>query len=146
MTIKQARRRRKYRADPEVLNYMIDLNTPFDEAKQRQLGIPLRMGFDALLHGEGQTIDVSRLLDAMRIAYVTCEENIPLRNIAATAINALKRCCERHAKTGKWGLDGPARSEIEQGLELHEELARLATPKQLQDAAIAVTRLQEQMT
>jgi hypothetical protein len=136
------RLKRKYRADPMAFAKVIALTELFNEHEQRALALPIRMSFQLLLNGEAESQDVGRLIDIINVTLVRAW-GTPMQPIAQTALDALRRCYERWIKLGVWGLDGPARADIEQGIELHEELVRLSTPRQMRDAALMVERMKE---
>ena len=135
--------RRKWRADPKSFSKVIALTELFNATELAQLLLPIRISFQALLSGQAMPHDIGRLIDTANVTLVRCWGNADLQPIAQTALDALKRCYERYERLGAWGLDGPARADIEQGLELHEELCRLSTPRQMRDAALKVERMKE---
>lgn len=135
--------KRKYKADPTAfIRFMAEMQ-PFTEEELTKLSLPNRVSFQLLLNGEAEAIDVHRLIDATNVSLVRCW-GTEMQPIAQRAQDALRRCYERYEKLGQWGLDGPARAEIEQGLELHEELCRLSTPRQMRDAALVVEKLRKE--
>lgn len=131
------RHRRKYEKDPFVLARTIALTAPFNEYEQRQLNLPLRLAFDALTKGTATLEDLHSLILTANVTVVRCA-NSPMEGIATKALDALRRASERYDRLGKVGLDGPGLSEVEQGIELHEELVRLSSPKQMREAALIV--------
>jgi len=137
------KRKRKYQKDPFILVKAMAMNEAFSDDELRTMALPVRISFNLLLNGEAEDIDVMRLIDNMNVALVR-SWGTPMQPIAETAVHALRRCYERWQKLGKWGLDGPARADIEQGIELHEELCRLSTPRQMQEAAAAVEKIRNE--
>ncbi len=121
------KRKRKYQKDPFILVKAMAMNEAFSDDELRTMALPVRIS----------------LIDNMNVALVR-SWGTPMQPIAETAVHALRRCYERWQKLGKWGLDGPARADIEQGIELHEELCRLSTPRQMQEAAAAVERIRNE--
>lgn len=55
-------------------------------------------------------------------------------------IQALNRAAERFQRTGKWGLDGPARQELIDAVSLYEEIFWASSPQQMHDAAMTAFR------
>ncbi len=53
---------------------------------------------------------------------------------------AINRTAERYMRTGKWGLDGPARQELIDAISLYEEILLESTPAQMHDAAMTAFR------
>lgn len=133
---------RKYRKDPTSFARVIAETELFSEQERTNLTLPNRVSFQLLLNGEAEALDIGRLVDHMNVALVR-SWGTEMQPIAQRAVDALRRCYERYERLGKWGLDGPARADIEQGLELHEELVRLSTPKQMLDAVRRLERLKE---
>ena len=133
-------KRRKYQKDYTAFSKVIALTELFNAVELRKLLLPLRESFDALVKGSANEADVQQLIDAMNITVARCW-GTDMQSIAQTALNALKRAWERYERLGRFGLDGPGLSEVEQGLELHEELCRLSTPRQMRDAALVVENL-----
>ena len=134
--------KRKYAKDPMAFAKVIAQTELFDETERMHLALPIRMSFNLLLNGGAESSDVGRLIDTANVTLVRCW-GTEMQPIAQRAVDALRRCYERHERLSKWGLDGPARADIEQGIELHEELCRLSTPRQMRDAALTVERLKE---
>jgi hypothetical protein len=50
------------------------------------------------------------------------------------AARAILRARERHERTGKWGLDGPAIGELDYALAIYTEVVRSSSPQQMEDA------------
>ena len=50
------------------------------------------------------------------------------------AARAILRARERHSRTGKWGLDGPAIAELDYALAIYTEVVRNSSPQQMEDA------------
>ncbi len=50
------------------------------------------------------------------------------------AARAILRARERHERTGKWGLDGPAIGELDYALAIYTEVMRNSSPQQMEDA------------
>ncbi len=134
--------KRKYQKDYTSFAKVIALTELFNEQELLELSLPNRVSFQLLLEGKAQDHDIGRLIDITNVTLVRCW-GTEMQPIAQTALDALKRCYERWVKLGVWGLDGPARADIEQGIELHEELCRLSTPRQMREAALMVDRMKE---
>lgn len=134
-------RNRKYHKDPTAFARVIAETELFNEQEAVNLTLPNRVSFQLLLNGDAEAHDVGKLIDHMNVTLVR-SWGTDHQPIAQRAVDALRRCYERHERIGKWGLDGPARAEIEQGLELHEELVRLSTPKQMLDAVRHLQQIQ----
>lgn len=133
-------RKRKYQKDYTAFARVIAQTELFNEQERVNLTLPNRVSFQILLNGEAEETDVYRLVNTINVTLVRCW-GTEMQPIAQRAQDALRRCWERYERMGVWGLDGPARSELEQGLELHEELVRLSTPLQMRDASLVVDEM-----
>jgi hypothetical protein len=60
--------------------------------------------------------------------------------VAIASRDAMLRCLSRYHATGKVGFDGLAISEVEIGIDLHEQLFALSTPLQMIEALREVKR------
>lgn len=129
--------KRKYQKDYTAFSRVMALTELFNGVELAKLLLPIRDSFDALTKGSANAEDVHRLIDTMNVTLVR-GWGTDMQPIANAAMNALRRTWERYERIGKFGLDGPGLSEVEQGLELHEELCRLSTPRQMRDAALVV--------
>lgn len=135
-------KRRKYTKDYTAFTRVIAMTEPFNETELTKLALPSRIAFQLLLNGKAEAADVGRLIDITNVSLVRAW-GTDAQPIAQRAQNALRRCYDRWEQLGAWGLDGPARADIEQGIELYEEQCRLSTPRQMCDAASVVDRMKE---
>lgn len=129
--------RRKYQADPMSFARVIALTELFNDKEVRAIVLPARVSFDLIVGGKADHHDIARLIDTANVTMVRCWET-PMQPIAQVFLGAIQRCWERYERLQKIGLDGPAIADIEQGLELHEELVRKSTPRQMREAAMVV--------
>ena len=128
-------RRRKYSADPMAMFKVINKIEPFTPAELLRLELPVRLSFEALRTGAGTESDFHDLCAAINTSMVRSEAVDPLcEQTAIAARDALMRCWNRFERTGKLGFDGPGLSEVEAGIDLHEQLCRLSTPLQMIEA------------
>lgn len=117
-----------------------------DDACNQQLATKLLAGLrlsyqklcDRLLPASDTEAHTS-LADAVSVAqYRVLEIGGPEANGYMHALNlaahALDRTRERWERTGAWGLDGPARLELLDAIEIHEAIVLKSTPNQLQAA------------
>jgi hypothetical protein len=109
--------------------------TPFTEAEQMQINLPVRVAFESIRTSRGEESDFHTLAAAVNITMVCAERIDPLVEQSCTAArDALQRMYDRHARVGSWGFDGPALQEVEQGVEIYEQLTALLTGGQLKAA------------
>lgn len=132
----------KYRKDPLAMTRVLALTQPFTQAELNALLLPIREAFDALRTGTATDRDVGDIVAAINVASLMAMKIHPdAVKVAHDAVYALGRCIDRHQRLGKWGLDGPAVADIEQGISLHEQLCEKCTPRQMRDAALKVKEL-----
>lgn len=132
---------RRWVADPRAFQRVINRLEPFTADELMRLELPIRMSFQALRNGTGTESDFHDLAAAINVTMVRCETIDPLCELTAIAArDALLRCWDRHAKTGRWGFDGPALISVEEGISLHEQLIKLSTPQQMVEAMREVMR------
>jgi hypothetical protein len=98
----------------------------------------LRTG--AAARDDGRAWDI--MAHAVDVATIRCIEiagNDPDKNpmlpIMLAANAALKRIRERRDRTGSWGLDGPALTELPEALDLYQEILMNSSPAQMAKAA-----------
>lgn len=135
------KRRRKYTADKLSLFRLLNKLQPFTEAEQTKLALPLRMAFESIKTGKGTFDDLSDIGAAINTTIVRSESiGGACYDAAIAARDALLRCLHRYRATGRVGFDGPAISDVEIALEVHEQLFALSTPLQMQQALIEVIK------
>lgn len=84
--------------------------------------------FDLMAHALGVA-----LIRAEEIAGEDLDKNPMLEPITIASV-ALGRCSDRWRKTKRWGFDGPALSEVLEGIEIYEEIVRNSSPMQMSNA------------
>lgn len=133
--------KRRWQKDYSVFGRIIGLLEPFTQDELMRLELPIRMSFEALKSGAGVESDFHDLAAAINCTLVRSEAVDPMCEYTAIAArDALMRTWHRWQKMGKWGFDGPALTEVEAGIDLHEQLIRLSTPGQMIDAMREVIR------
>lgn len=132
---------RRYRADPSTLSRVLNRIQPFNAQELLRLELPIRLSFEAIKTGQGTERDFHDLAAAINAAMVRSEAVDPLcEQTAVSARDALMRTWSRFEKTGRLGFDGPALSEVADGIDLHEQLIRNSTPLQMIEAMREVMR------
>ena len=136
------RHNRKYTKDYTAFARVIALTEPFNEHELRELLLPIRESFEALRTGRATERDVSDLSSVINTTVMRTADIHPTALEAAnTASRALIRVVERYQRTHRWGLDGPGIAELEVGIDLHEQLCRLSTPRQMREAALKAQQM-----
>lgn len=113
----------------------------FTPEEHRQITLPVQLAFEHIKAGVGTDDDFNCLAAACNVSIVCSEKISPLVEVACLAArDALLRTKAREAKTGCWGFDGPALSEIVEMIDVYTQLAQLLKPVQLQDAMTEALR------
>jgi hypothetical protein len=129
------RKPRRQRAPTDALRRLFARMTPMSEEYQASLTLPVRLAFQAFLDSSVQEVDFHTLAAAMNITLICAEKvDAMVEQSANAAVAAVQRIHDRHAATGQYGLDGPARNEIAAGIDIYEQLTSLLTGGQLHDA------------
>ena len=127
------------RADPMAALRALSGNTQFTEAELTKLLIPPRLSIEAIRYGKGKPDDFDTLAVIVNTTLVRCEQ-IPGDNTAALdvcydAMNALMEMQARSVRTtGKIGFGIGEMDAIVGAVDLHEQIARESTMKQMADA------------
>jgi hypothetical protein len=117
-------------------------NPVFDSTK---FLLQLREALDAFLTHTVHDIETFNLLSVclnegkVRTLEIGGEGN-PAFVIVERGIQAINRTAERWQRTGKWGLDGPARQDLIDAVSMYEEVFLESTPAQMHDAAMTAFR------
>ena len=126
------------RTDPLAALRTLSGNTKFTEAELTQLLIPPRLSIEAIRYGKGKPDDFDTLAVIVNTTLVRCEQ-IPGDNTAALdvcydAMNALMEMQARAVRTGKIGFGIGEMDAIVGAVDLHDQIARESTMKQMADA------------
>ena len=127
------------RADPMAALRALSGNTRFTESELTKLLIPPRLSIEAIRYGKGKPDDFDTLAVIVNTTLVRCEQ-IPGDNTAALdvcydAMNALMEMQARAVRTtGKIGFGIGEMDAIVGAVDLHEQIARESTMKQMADA------------
>lgn len=128
--------------DPMAMFKVFNKIAPFTETELLKLELPIRMAFEALKTGRGTQQDWSDIAAAINVVIIRSHDVDPrCVQAAEDASDALMRAWLRHQSTGAWGFDGPAITEIEVGITLHEQFCRLSTPLQMMQAMRRVVNI-----
>lgn len=94
-----------------------------------------------LLDGKADPVHFITLGCAVNVASVRAEKISPeLVGILAKAGAALTECQGIHDRHGRYGLTGPGRHQVSEGIEAYEAILRESSPKQMQLAEQEVLR------
>ena len=126
------------RADPMAALRALSGNTRFTESELTKLLIPPRLSIEAIRYGKGKPEDFDTLAVIVNTTLVRCEQ-IPGDNTAALdvcydAMNALMEMQARAVRTGKIGFGIGEMDAIVGAVDLHDQIARESTMKQMADA------------
>jgi hypothetical protein len=101
----------------------INLSKPISESAKSQLAIGINVALDAFAKGYAQKNHFDTLASTVDLAMMlsnTLFEGAYMAEINL-ARDAMIRCRERFAKTGKLGLDGEGYNAIKFAIQLHDE-------------------------
>lgn len=136
-----SRGKRRWQADPMAMFKTLNKLEPFTAEELLRLALPIRISFESIRSGRGVEGDFHDIAAAINSTLVRSEQIDPLCEITALAArDALMRTWNRFERTGKLGFDGPALTEVEAGIDLHEQLIKLSTPEQMVIAMREVIR------
>jgi hypothetical protein len=127
--------------DPQAGLRLLKAACAFSQPEIVSVQTSVRMALQSLRDGSGCEEDFHTIAAAVNIALVR-SEGLDAECLARcqTAQAALMRVLDRKAKTGRWGLDGPARDEIHAALDLYEQILELSTPLQMDKTMQAVVQ------
>lgn len=130
-----AKAKRRWQADPSSLYRVMSKHQEFTHEEHAKLNLPVRLAFEKIKAGTGEDDDFHILAAASNVSLVCSEKIDPLvEGVCLNARDALLRTNERHERTGRWGFDGPALSEIMEMIDIYDQLTSLLKPVQLQNA------------
>lgn len=120
----------------------IEIQKPLDDEQIADLSIAFRVAFDNMLNGRGDETDLSTCVCSLNIAVVlaewgTGEEYIPA---IVKALGGAFRAVTRAEKTGAFGFDGDAITDIKWAYEIHEAQLECSTREELARAVREVRR------
>lgn len=138
---KASQHKRRWQADPGSIYKLMNKVQPFTEEELRRLMLPVRVSFVSMKLGRGTQSDYQDLADAINVSMVRAEGIDPVAELMTLrGRDAMVRVLDRFTRTGRWGFDGPALTEVEDVVCFHEDLLRLSTPQQMIDAMAEVYR------
>jgi len=98
---------------------------------------PVRVALQSLLDGTAEDAQYRRVGSALNVAAIRTEQiagNADAVRVLEAASHAMLECLRiKHAHC-RYGLTGPAREAIKEGIDLYETILRGSTPRQMYDA------------
>jgi len=127
------------RTDPMAALRALSGSTKFTEAELTKLLIPPRLSIEAIRYGKGKFDDFDTLAVIVNTTLVRCEQisgdNTAALDVCYDAMNALMQMQARAVRTtGKIGFGIGEMDAIVGAVDLHEQIARESTMKQMADA------------
>ena len=98
---------------------------------------PVRAALQALLDGKAGDTEYTRVGSALNVASIRTEQigdNDAAVAVLQAASFAMLECLRIKHAHGRYGLTGPAREAIKDGIDLYETILRGSTPRQMYDA------------
>jgi hypothetical protein len=139
------KRKKAYRPRPEtkfgglhiISERMVQAN-PLTEEEQIHVSADYYAALTAMIEGRGESGHFDSLVYAVNIARILANNGIgeEYDELVYPALCAMKRCKERWARTGKFGLDGEGVQALRAMASLHEAQLEVTTAAELK-AAIA---------
>lgn len=115
---------------------------PLDKEQRTEISFAYRMAFDLILKGRGKESDWNTVVCSLNIAMVLAEAGFgrEYQGQIIESLDGVFRAKERHAKTGKWGFDGPAITSIKTSYEVHEAQLEIVTGNEIMVARDEIAR------
>lgn len=136
-----AKRKPRWQADPSAIYRVMGGQQLYTQAEQDKLALPVAIAIAAMTHGTGTSEDHNTIAVIANTCLVLAEKIDPkVVEMVIEAQDALMRSEERHARTGRWGLDEPGMQAVRDCLDLYRQLLAALTPKQLQDGLNTVIK------
>ena len=98
---------------------------------------PVRVALQSLLDGTAEDAQYRRVGSALNVAAIRTEQiagNADAVRVLEAASHAMLECLRIKHAHGRYGLTGPAREAIKDGIDLYETILRGSTPRQMYDA------------
>lgn len=98
---------------------------------------PIRVALQSLLDGTAADKEYQRVASALNMAAIRTEQiagNDDAVQVLQAASHAMLDCLRIKHAHGRYGLTGPAREAIKDGIDLYETILRGSTPRQMYDA------------
>lgn len=127
--------RHHYSADIDAAQNAIRANTAYTEEQAATLGNMARMAWHRLTTGDGTEAEFDEVATVCNILVVRGESIAP--EVLAVAVAAQDALCDmkrRYIRHGRFAPDCAALRDVPPMLDLHDDMLRLSTPKQMIDA------------
>ncbi len=124
----------KRRANPASFAFIVQSSQPFSEARATVIVNELRVALLRLLEGTADEIHFMRLGVAVNLAAIRAEgmeNNAGAVEILMAAGEALKEAERINDVHGRYGLTGPGRHALAQGVDAYEVVLRASSPRQM---------------
>lgn len=113
------------------------LCTPYAKSKSEEIGVQLRMSWQAIIDGRGDDVDFANLASACNIAMIRCESiGQDALDLCISARDALLVIFERKHRVGKLGVCAQSLRDIPPMIDIHEQLCELSTASEMMNAEI----------
>ncbi len=130
-----ARWDRNARIEPSAVLSPILYSRTFTEDEAAKISVDTRMAWYRLTHGEGSEPDFDLLANSSNVALVLAEPlgELPVETVlrAQAAIEAIR---DRYLRTGRWGADAAALSDVPPMLDFYDQLLKHGSPRTMVDA------------
>lgn len=138
---KQAKVKRKWRADPSAIYRVMSRTQPYTQAEQAHMSLPARLALQSITQGKGTIDDLDTIAMTVNTALVLSEITHPecvkvCLDAAAGTIAAKSRWRRLH----RVGFDGTGLEAVRNALDLHEQYLQHISPAQHCNALREVMR------
>jgi len=146
-TFKRAQRHdRNARVEPSHVLKPVLMSRTFDQEESAKISVDTRMAWHRLTHGDGTEPDFDLLANSSNVALVLSE---PIGDLAVETVlkaqDAIRAMQARYHRTGRFGADAAALSDVPPMLDFYDELLKFGSPRTMIDALeVTVRRMKMQ--
>ena len=127
--------KRRYTADPGAWINVISGNQEQPEWNVSEIMVKIRTAYELLKSGHATDDHFDRVGAALNIGLIRAESIDPLcEQTMQGGVDAMYHCAGLHERHGKYGFTGPGIVAMNDAVNLYEDILRLSTPLQMQDA------------
>ena len=146
-TFKRAQRYdRNARVEPSHVLKPVLMSRTFDQEEAAKISVDTRLAWHRLITGDGTEPDFDLLANSSNVALVLAE---PLGELAVETVlkaqDAIRAMQARYHRTGRFGADAAALSDVPPMLDFYDELLKFGSPRTMIDALeVTVRRMKMQ--
>ena len=143
---RQAAFKRNARVEPSHVLKPFLMSRTFDAEEAAKISVDTRMAWHRLITGDGTEPDFDLLANSSNVALVLAE---PLGELAVETVlkaqDAIRDMQARYHRTGRFGADAAALSDVPPMLDFYDQLLKFGSPRTMIDALeVTVRRMKMQ--